>query len=130
MGVLADNVPYSFQMCSNPELSDKKEFPTFVRTFAVDTSVVPSLISLIKNTYGWKQVAVIYEDSTQWKEIKGTLLKEFKRHNITVLAEEKTVKQDLYYEKSSREEYKRAMRIVKEKARSKCFMCSAYYAVL
>ena len=111
-------------MCSAAELSDKKKFPTFGRTFAVDSQVGPSLISLLKYTYNWTIVAVIYQNATKWTTLNEHLMEEFETNGITV-SREHVVVNPAIYNKDIRhlEEFREALRDIKLKARSTlCFV--------
>lgn len=107
-------------MCSAAELSDKQKFPSFGRTFAVDTQVGPSLISLLKYTYNWTIVAVICQNATNWTKLKSHLLNKFESNGVTVsrqylIANPPDYNNDLGNSKKFRE----ALRDIKTKARSK-----------
>ena len=106
-------------MCSAAELSDKKKFPTFARTFLVDSQVGPSLVSLLKHTYNWTRVAILYQDTTQWTSLKDHLLTEFKKNGIDV-AQAHMIKNEFNYRTLENEaEFRAALRDFKDKARSK-----------
>lgn len=106
-------------MCSSAELSNKEEYPTFGRTFAVDSQVGPSVVSLLRYTYNWTRVAIIYQDSTQWKSLKEHLVKEFEKNGIDVSQEYMLVNEAFYLDLKNEEEFRAALRKIKEKARSK-----------
>lgn len=107
------------KMCSSAELSNKEEYPTFGRTFAVDSQVGPSVVSLLRYTYNWTRVAIIYQDSTQWKSLKEHLVKEFEKNGIDVSEEYMLVNEAFYFDLKNEEEFRAALRKIKEKARSK-----------
>lgn len=106
-------------MCSAAELSDKEKFPTFGRTFAVDSQVGPSLVSLLKYTYNWTLVAVIYQDTNQWTSLKDHLLLEFKKNGIEVVKQIMVINEAVYHSLEAEEEFSGALRDLKDKARSK-----------
>ena len=106
-------------MCSSAGLSDKAEYPTFGRTFAVDSQVGPSVVSLLKYTYNWTRVAIIYQDSTQWTSLKEHLVKEFEKNGIDVAEEYMVVNEAFYYVSNNDDKFREALRKMKEKARSK-----------
>ena len=107
-------------MCSAAELSDKKKFPTFGRTFAVDSQVGPSLVSLLKNTYNWTIVAVVCQNATKWTSLKDHLLEEFENNGVVVSREYLTVNPPTYNnDRKYSEEFRAALRDIKQKARSK-----------
>ena len=105
-------------MCSDATLSDKKMYPTFGRTFAVDTQIAPSLISLLKYTYNWNRVAIICQNATKWTSLKGFLVKELKKNMIEVATEFTTVNPAIYLEPSE-QPFREALKDIKKKARSK-----------
>ena len=105
-------------MCSSAELSDKAKYPTFARTFAVDSQVGPSVVSLLRYTYNWTRVAIIYQDSTQWKPLKDHLVKEFEKNGIDV-AYEYMVVSEAFYRAENETQFRAALREIKEMARSK-----------
>ena len=114
-------------MCSSADLSDKAKYPTFARTFAVDSQVGPSVISLLKYTYNWTRVAIIYQDSTQWESLKEHLVKEFEKNGIDVAHEYMVGKEAfyMYFYLEKEAEFRAALRKIKEKARSKyMWQCS------
>ena len=112
-------------MCSSADLSDKAKYPTFARTFVVDSQVGPSVISLLKYTYNWTRVAIIYQDSTQWKSLKEHLVKEFEKNGIDVANEYMVVREAFYFFLEQEAEFRAALRKIKEKARSKyMWQCS------
>ncbi|KAF6020196.1 hypothetical protein EB796_021491 [Bugula neritina] len=58
--------------CSDAEVSNKKEYPTFARTKSTDSTVATSLIKLLKH-YNWLKVTIITDDFTftgaDWKPL-------------------------------------------------------------
>ena len=105
-------------MCSASELSDKNEFPTFGRTFPVDSRIAPSIISLLKNTYRWTRIAIIYQNTTRWISLKEHLQEEFEKNGITV-AMKFRVANVPSYNLEAEEEFKKALIKMKQTARSK-----------
>ena len=119
-------------MCSAAELSDKNKFPTFGRTFAVDSQVGPSLISLLKYTYNWTIVAVIVQNATKWTSLTKHLMEEFEINGITVSRKHVVVNPAIYSNDISHsEEFRGALRDIKQQARSKlCFVMSVVFPIL
>ncbi|CAH3039755.1 unnamed protein product [Pocillopora meandrina] len=103
-------------MCSAAELSNKKKFPTFSRTFAVDNQVAPSIISLLKYTYNWTRVAIIVQNTTKWMDLKNYLVEEFEKERIDVAMEYTTVNPVLY-ERKHEAQFRDALKELKSKAR-------------
>ena len=105
-------------MCSAAELSDKNEFPTFGRTFSVDSRIGPSIISLLKTTYKWTRIAIIYQNITRWTSLTEYLEEEFEKNGITVAMKFKASNVPSY-NLESEEELKKALIKIKQTARSK-----------
>lgn len=106
-------------MCSSADLSDRKKYPTFARTFAVDSQVGPSVVSLLRSTYNWTRVAIIYQNSTQWKSLKEHLVKEFEKYDIDVAHEYMVDSEAFYLHLQNETDFRAALREIKKKARSK-----------
>ena len=104
-------------MCSNPEVSYKKLYPTFIRTFAIDTKLTPSLLSLL-NHFNWKRVAIIYENVTKWIEMKNNMVKRLRAKGITVAQELLTHPSAFYRPQNHTDHYKGLLKKIKEEARS------------
>ena len=60
-------------MCSNPALSNKKEYPTFARTYSDWT---PALMKILQ-TFNWKNVALIYTENNKFEAAVKHLRQEF-----------------------------------------------------
>ena len=105
-------------MCSAAELSNKNEFPTFGRTFSLDSRIGPSIISLLKNTYKWTRIAIIYQNVIRWISLTEYLQEEFEKNGITVAMKFKTSNSPSYNFEAE-EEFKHALIKIKKKARSK-----------
>lgn len=105
-------------MCSSPELSDKKLYPTFARTFAVDSQVTPSVISLLKK-FNWKRVAIIYENLTKWIDLKDSMKHHFKNNGIKVSYEGSTLVPFAHYTEKLDERFRKMMAEIRKTARSK-----------
>eukprot|EP00795_Rhopilema_esculentum_P009039 gene9039-16682_t len=89
----AMKVPIVSHMCSGEELSNKKVYPTFARTYPLGKYVIPSIEALLK-LFKWQRVAVIYSnDSAKYQETSGELLHKLKR-NISYYKGIKTVRYD------------------------------------
>jgi hypothetical protein len=104
-------------MCSSPELSNKNVYPTFARTFAVDSQVIPSAISLLKK-FEWNRVAIIYENLTKWIDLKDSMKRHFKDNNIKIAYESSTVV-FAHYNSAMDERFRKMMSDIKKTARSK-----------
>ena len=106
-------------MCQSPEVSDKRLYPTFARTFAVHTQVSPSLIAFL-NHFKWKSVGILYEDLPRWIEVKDYIVAMLHKNNITVRIQ-KAMKHFMdYHSKNDSEIHMNIMSEVKAESRSKC----------
>lgn len=105
-------------MCSNPEVSDKKLYPTFARTFAIDTKLTPSLLSLL-NYFKWKRVAIIYENVTKWIEMKNQMVKSLEEKDITIALQLMMSPAAVYRPQNHSGMYKDILKRIKSEARSK-----------
>lgn len=73
-------------MCSSPELSDKKRYPTFVRTYAQSTKIPEFLYKLLAH-FKWITVGILYEESN-WMAAREDIKKYFKQKKIDIRIEE------------------------------------------
>lgn len=105
-------------MCGNPDVSYKELYPTFIRTFAIDTKLTPSLLSLLKY-FNWKRVAIIYENVTKWIEMKNNMVKRLRAKGITVAQELLTHPSAYYRPENHTDNYRSILRKIKQEARSK-----------
>ncbi|XP_048576040.1 atrial natriuretic peptide receptor 1-like isoform X3 [Nematostella vectensis] len=119
----AFNKPMISYMCSNAELSKKDRYPTFARTFAVDSKVTPSVIALLKQ-FKWEIVAIIYEEWKKWVQLKNYMKAELEANGVEVTYE-KSIKQFVYYNSNEHDaEFRTIMREIKEKSRIVIFISS------
>ncbi|XP_015762336.1 PREDICTED: guanylate cyclase 32E-like [Acropora digitifera] len=82
----AFNVPMISYMCSSPELSDKKRYPTFVRTYAQSTKIPEFLYKLLAY-FKWTTVGILYEEGN-WMAARQDIKKYFKQKKIDIRIEE------------------------------------------
>ena len=54
--------------CSDPEVSNKKRYPTFTRMEPPDTQVTSSVLALLRH-YQWTKFTIIYQDNGRWDTI-------------------------------------------------------------
>lgn len=105
-------------MCSSPELSDKKRYPTFVRTYAQSTKIPEFLYNLLAH-FKWTTVGILYEKGN-WMAARQDIKKYFKQKNIDIRIEEELPDFDV---QKSTEKYKKpiedSMERLKHNARSK-----------
>ncbi|XP_048576329.1 atrial natriuretic peptide receptor 1 isoform X2 [Nematostella vectensis] len=114
-------------MCSSPEVSNKKLYPTFARTFAVDTVLAPTVLSLLRY-FSWKRVAIIYENVTKWIEMKETLIKKLKEEGITVALDLMMSPSAIYTPQNHSAYYKNLVKRIKEEARIVIFVTEFFLA--
>lgn len=104
----------------DPELSNKKLYSTFVRTYA-QTTKLPDYLLLLLAHFKWENVGLLFEET--WLHIKDNIKKRLKLEGIRIRAEEQLPDMKIVDEAQSREEYEpemvRTMKLIKEKVRSK-----------
>ncbi|XP_031556270.1 atrial natriuretic peptide receptor 1-like [Actinia tenebrosa] len=109
-------------MCSSPELSNKTEYPTFARTFSVDTKILPTFIAIFRK-FHWSKVAIVYERLQKYTMMTTYMRKEFAKRGIQVTYTAGVENQGhydeslIYNEKKYVKEYENVMENVKKKAR-------------
>lgn len=102
-------------MCSSPELSNKKLYSTFVRTYA-QTSKLPDFLLLLLEHFKWSNVGILYEED--WLALKDNIKKRLNMKRVNVRVEEDLPDDDVkpgVYKSQILEKMKR----IKDKARSK-----------
>ncbi|XP_029677827.1 guanylate cyclase 32E-like [Formica exsecta] len=84
----AFNIPMISYFCTHHETSNKKEFPTFVRTRPPDTQISKSVVSVLL-AFNWTKVTFMYMNSTMFEfnkmsTIATTILTSFEAAGISV----------------------------------------------
>ncbi|XP_011864195.1 PREDICTED: guanylate cyclase 32E [Vollenhovia emeryi] len=84
----AFNIPMISYFCTHNETSNKKEFPTFVRTRPPDTQIVKSVVAVLL-TFNWTKVTFLHMNSTVFEfnkmsTVATTILASFEAAGITV----------------------------------------------
>ena len=75
-------------MCSDFRLSDKTLYSTFARTLIqVDGSKLSIGLLKLLHKFNWTEVAIVYQNVTNWILIKNKVAKEFQQKRITVRSE-------------------------------------------
>ena len=70
--------------CSDPEVSDKKRYPTFTRMEPPDTQVTTSVLALLKY-HKWFKFTIVSQKNEQWQTIAEDLREQAKsRPEFTV----------------------------------------------
>lgn len=54
-------IAFRLKYCTNPEVSDKKLYPTFARTMPHDSQISMAVVSLLRK-FQWNKVVFIYSD--------------------------------------------------------------------
>ena len=80
-------------MCSSPELSNKKLYPTFVRTYAQTTKLSDSVLLLLEK-FSWTKVGILFEGTSNWIDTKDNMKKHLRLKGIEIRAEKKLPKSD------------------------------------
>lgn len=58
--------------CADHTVSDKKKFPTFIRTYPTETQVTKSIVALLQH-YAWKKFSIVAENSPRWQTVADSL---------------------------------------------------------
>ncbi len=53
---------------SSIELSDRKRFPNFFRTYPSNANFAPAIVTLLQE-YGWKRIAFITQEESLFTEV-------------------------------------------------------------
>ncbi len=104
-------------MCPSPALSNKKEFPTFSRTWPLAKFVLPSLRVLLR-TFNWSTVAVISSTGSNTYQEAGDAVLEMLKKSFKI-SYKTSVPSEATYNKTD-EIFKDIMADIKKKARSRC----------
>lgn len=106
-------------MCSSPELSDKKRYPTFVRTYAQSTKIPEFLYKLLSH-FKWTTVGILYEEG-HWMAARQDIKKYFKQKKIDIRIEEKfpSFKEASNFPEKYKKPIEDSMERLKHDARSK-----------
>ena len=108
-------------MCRSPELSNKELYPTFVRTFAQTTKLAESVLLLLER-FSWTKVGILFEGTSNWKDIKDNMKKHLRLKGIEVRAEKEIPNSEDYdsNENKYKPVIKQILRDIKDQARSEC----------
>ncbi len=77
------NIPIISYSCGSEELSNKKEFPTFVRTVGVYTKSGDIFVRLMK-WYGWDRIAILTPTSAIWTSIMNGVRREVEKNKLLI----------------------------------------------
>ena len=79
----------SLQMCNDPLLGFKKDhYATFSRTnIQVEVRKLSSGLIKLLRRFNWTQVAILYENRTNYIRMKDGVVEEFKKNGINILLE-------------------------------------------
>jgi len=109
-------------MCSSPELSNKELYPTFVRTYAQTTKLSDSVLLLLEK-FSWTKVGILFEETSNWIDIKDNMKKHLRQKGIELRAEIELPKSDDFDMRPNiyRPVIKQILKDIKDQARSKLF---------
>ena len=74
---------YIFYRCSDPEVSNKRKYPTFTRMEPPDTQVTSSVLALLAY-YKWFKFTIVYQDDGRWDTIAEHLITQAENRNFTI----------------------------------------------
>ena len=80
------NLPMISYKCTDSRVSDKRNYPTFARTFPPDTQVIHSVLSLLDH-FDWKKFSLVYESTSPYESVALSLSRAVKARNLTVNSE-------------------------------------------
>jgi len=69
--------------CSDPEVSNKRKYPTFTRMEPPDTQVTSSVLALLAY-YKWFKFTIVYQDDGRWDTIAEHLITQAENRNFTI----------------------------------------------
>ena len=105
-------------MCSDPELSNKKKFPTFARTYPMTKQLTSALIALLKN-FSWHTVALLTSSEHKYEVTRRHVKENFSQKHITISYEAYVPSVIEYVDKTWDIKFPKLLRKIKERARSK-----------
>ena len=107
-------------MCSSPELSNKKLYSTFIRTYA-QTTKLPDYLVLLLDRFKWKNVGILYMVDDSWLDTKDNIKKKLEVNGIKVRAEEQLPDASEWDRdpEGYKPQMKQKLKIMKDEARSK-----------
>ena len=115
------NKPMISYSCSSVELSERSNFPTFVRTQPFSRTYMretPDILYRAMVFYKWKRAAIISTEDDVWSPFAISMTEVFQRNNISVPFKG-------FYVPSSSFSYKTFLNQVKDEARGKQWaLCS------
>ncbi|XP_071130761.1 guanylate cyclase 32E-like [Mytilus edulis] len=79
----AFNLPMVSYYCSESDVSNKIQYPTFVRTKPTDSQISQSVVSILK-TFNWKKITFIHSNDKEYKHTAETIYQLLLQHNLTV----------------------------------------------
>lgn len=106
-------------MCASTELSNKKLYSTFMRTYA-QASKIPEYLAMLLQYYKWKNVGIMFTKKKKWLTRKEDIVKKLKLAKIKIRIEVEL--DDSYLFDVNETEYmkqvKQKLKLIKDQARS------------
>ena len=72
-----------FHRCSDPEISNNRDYPTFTRMEPPDTQATNSTLALLEY-YKWKKFSIVTQKDAQWQTIAKHLRYQAEIKNFTI----------------------------------------------
>lgn len=106
-------------MCVSTELSNKKLYSTFMRTYA-QASKIPEYLTMLLQYYKWKNVGLMFTKKKEWLTRKEDIVKKLKLAKIKIRIEVELDDSDLFEfnETEYMKQAKRKLKLIKDQARS------------
>ena len=106
-------------MCVSTELSNKKLYSTFMRTYA-QASKIPEYLTMLLQYYKWKNVGLMFTKKKEWLTRKEDIVKKLKLAEIKIRIEVELDDSDLFEfnETEYMKQAKQKLKLIKDQARS------------
>ena len=63
---------FLFQYCSEADVSNKVQYPTFARTKPTDSQISQSVVSILE-TFQWKKITFIHSNEKEFQHTADTI---------------------------------------------------------
>lgn len=77
------NIPMISYYCSEADVSNKAQYPTFARTKPTDSQISQSVVSILE-TFHWKKITFIHSSEKEFQHTAETIYQLLLTHNLTV----------------------------------------------
>ncbi|XP_068761981.1 atrial natriuretic peptide receptor 1-like [Montipora capricornis] len=123
----AFNVPMISYLCRSPELSNKKLYSTFIRTYAQSTKIPEFLFKLL-DYFKWATVGILFEKT--WINIFNDFKKKLKKIVVRIEEQLPDIRKIVWKSKKYNQEVVEIMKRIKKEARIIIVLAPLWYARL